>query len=136
MTAKSQTHNYKDFFDMSKSKFRHELFKGFTPYFTKQLFALTTFLQVDAFYKQLIRKAFSIQDDQRITGFKMMLCSFMICLTTTACVMPFDNVKTYLQKYNLEVVGDKRVEDTKEKMNIPRAFQKNLFNQRNFRVFL
>lgn len=78
MTAKAQTHNYKDFFDMSKTKFRHELFKGFTPYFTKQLFALTTFLQVDAFYKQLIRKVFSIQDDQRITGFKMMLCSFMI----------------------------------------------------------
>lgn len=38
--------------------------------------------------------------------------------------MPFDNVKTYLQKYNLEVVGDKRVEDTKEKMNIPRAFKR------------
>ena len=124
MTAKAKTHNYKDFFDMSRSKFGREIFKGFTPYFTKQLFALTTFLQVDAFYKKLIRRTFSIPDDKLISGYKIMLWSFLIWLTTTVIVMPFDNIKTYLQKYNLEVIGDKRIEDTKEKMNIPRAFQR------------
>lgn len=121
MTAKAKSGNYADFYNMCRTKMRTELFRGFSPYFTKQLVAWTTFLQVDAFYKRLVRRIFSIPDDQMITGLKMALCSFMICCSTIMIVMPFDNIKTYLQKYNLEVVDKKIVGQTKEKLGLKDA---------------
>ena len=38
--------------------------------------------------------------------------------------MPFDNIKTYLQKYNLEIVGDKKIENVKESLNIKQAISR------------
>ena len=124
MTSKYSTSNYRDFYNMSKSKLRVELFKGFTPYFTKQVVAWTTFLQADAFYKSQIRRIFEIQDKEMIKGMKFVLCTMLISMTTILIVMPFDNIKTYLQKYNLEVVEGRKVEKQRKHISIPSAIKR------------
>ena len=124
MTSKYSSSNYRDFYNMSKSKLRTELFKGFTPYFIKQVVAWTTFLQADAFYKNQIRKIFSIPDKEMITGYKFVLCGVLISITTIFFVMPFDNIKTYLQKYNLEVVDGRKVEKSKNHISILSSIKK------------
>ena len=53
-----------------------------------------------------------------------MLCSGLICWSTILVVMPFDNIKTYLQQYNLEVVGNKKIENPKETLNIRQAVKR------------
>mmetsp|Transcript_41285 Transcript_41285/g.47594 ORF Transcript_41285/g.47594 Transcript_41285/m.47594 type:complete len:166 (+) Transcript_41285:192-689(+) len=82
MTSKYSNKNYSDFYHMSKSKLRVELFKGFSPYFTKQVVAWTTFLQSDAFYKRQMRRIFKIDEKEMITGYKLALCTLMISCTT------------------------------------------------------
>lgn len=124
MTSKFSTSNYRDFYNMSKTKLRTEMFKGFTPYFTKQIVAWTTFLQADTFYKNQVRKLFDIKDNEMITGYKFALCTALISMTTIFCVMPFDNIKTFLQKYNLEVIDGRKTEKLKNKVNIPTAIRK------------
>ena len=124
MTSKFASSNYKDFYNMSKMKLRTELFKGFAPYFLKQTVAWTTFLQADAFYKNQVRKYFEIKDKDMITGYKFALWSLMISMTTIFCVMPFDNIKTYLQKYNLELIDGKKVEKSKSHISITTAIRK------------
>lgn len=124
MTSKFSKNNYADFYNMSKSKFRTELFKGLTPYFSKQIVAWTTFLQADAFYKNKFRKIYGIHDKNMITGYRLALCSFCISLTTILCVMPFDNIKTHLQKHNLELIDGKKVEKASSKIGIPTAIKR------------
>lgn len=107
MTSKFGSENYKDFFNMSKSKLRTELFKGYSPYVLKQWVSWTIFLQADQFYKNRIRSFFKIPDHEMVFGFKLALSSLLTSLTTVCAVMPFDNIKTFLQKHNLELKDGK-----------------------------
>ena len=118
MTSKFENQNYRDFFNMSRSKLRTELFKGYTPYVVKQCVSWTVFLQADQFYKNRMRAFFKIKDDKMVTGWKLALCSFMTSLTTVGSVMPFDNIKTFLQKHNLTLRDGKRVEANATQLRI------------------
>lgn len=82
MTSHQSNQNYKDFYEMSKSKLRTELFKGYTPYFTKQVVSWTAFLQSDTFYKTQVRKFYDIPDDKMISGYKLVLTTMMVSCTT------------------------------------------------------
>jgi hypothetical protein len=78
MTSKFANKNYVDFYHMSKSKLRTELFRGYTPYFLKQIVSWTAFLEADAFYKSQVRMIFKIPDDDMILGWKLALCTALI----------------------------------------------------------
>lgn len=125
MTSKFSNRNYKDFYNMSKSRLRTELFRGYTPYVTKQIVSWTAFLQADTFYKGLIRNYYKVPEDQMILGWKLALCTLMVSSTTIFCVMPFDNIKTYLQKHNIELKDGKRIESERP-LNILSAI-KNIY---------
>lgn len=118
MTSKFSNKNYSDFYHMVKSRLRTELFRGYTPYFTKQIVSWTAFLQADTFYKSQIRRIFEVPDDKMILGWKLALCTLLVSSTTIMCVIPFDNIKTFLQKHNLEVKGDKKVQKGVHDLNI------------------
>lgn len=121
MTSKDNKGNYKDFLEMMKGKRRAEIFKGFSTYFTRQLVAWTAFLQSDVFVKAKIRKLYGIRDDEMISGYKLVVASFIISWMTISCTMPFDNIKTYLQKYHLMKVQGSNVEVNNNLRNIPKA---------------
>ena len=82
MTSKFANKNYMDFYHMNKSKLRTELFRGYTPYFLKQIVAWTAFLEADAFYKSQIRRIFKVPDKEMILGWKLALCTLLISCTT------------------------------------------------------
>jgi hypothetical protein len=73
MTSQQSKKNYGDFYKMlSKSKLHKEIFKGYTPYLTRQMVAWTTFLQADTFIKNQVRKFYKIPDDQMIKGARLL----------------------------------------------------------------
>jgi hypothetical protein len=82
MTSKFANKNYMDFYHMSKSKLRTELFRGYTPYFLKQIVAWTAFLEADAFYKSQIRLIFKVPDKEMLLGWKLAFCTLLISCTT------------------------------------------------------
>jgi len=125
MTSKSTQKNYGAFYKMiSQSNIRKELFKGYTPYLTRQLVIWTSFLQADAYIKGKVRLYYNIPQDQMIKGAKLLFCSAFVSFVTIVSAMPFDNIKTFLQKYNIEknsiAVGDM----VKKEANIPMAIRK------------
>ena len=77
-TSNFKHNNYYDFYNMSRSKMRYEYFKGFSPYLVRQMVAWGSFLQIDIFVKTQIRKFYGLRDDQMITGYKLVLSSFLI----------------------------------------------------------
>lgn len=134
MTSKFQNKNYTDFYQMSKSKLRTELFRGYTPYVLKQCVSWTALLQADQFYKNQMRKFYRIPKDQMILGWKLAACSALTSMTTVLCIMPFDNVKTFLQKHNLEMKDGSKVEMNKHQLNIRGAF-KGIYEKRGLLGF-
>lgn len=73
MTSKFANKNYTDFYNMIRHRLRTELFRGYTPYFTKQIVSWTAFLQADTFYKSQIRQIFDVPEDKMILGWKLAL---------------------------------------------------------------
>jgi hypothetical protein len=123
MTSQSTKKNYADFYQMIKSNIGKELFKGYTPYLVRQVTAWTVLLQSDAYYKTKIRKFYNIRDDEMVTGWKLLLCTIMVSATTIICAMPFDNIKTFLQKHTLEMRPDGETGNKIEKVNIKSAIK-------------
>ncbi|CAI2373072.1 unnamed protein product [Moneuplotes crassus] len=103
MTSQNTKSNYSDFLKTIKGNVRKELFKGFTPYFARQIVAWTSLLLSDAFFKSKVRKYWQIPKDEMITGYKLLLCTFSVTCTTILVAMPFDNIKTYIQKNMKEI---------------------------------
>lgn len=128
MTSKSTKKNYADFYETIKNNIGKELFKGYTPYFVRQVTAWTVLLQSDAYYKTQIRKYYNIRNDEMVTGYKLMLCTLMVTATTIICAMPFDNIKTYLQKHTIEMRPDGDTHKKVEKVNIKTAV-KNIYER-------
>jgi ribosomal protein S17E len=123
MTSNHTKKNYGEFFGMLKqSNLRTELFKGYTPYLTRQLVIWTSFLQADTFVKNQVRKYYNIPPEQMIRGAKLLFCSAFVATCTIVSAMPFDNIKTFLQKYNLE--SSQKGELVKKEANIPMAIKK------------
>jgi solute carrier family 25 carnitine/acylcarnitine transporter 20/29 len=75
-----------------------ELFRGFIPLLTRQSVAWVSFLQADLHIKKLIRRHYRIPDDQNIPSRYLMVASFFVSLINVICVMPFDAMKTMMQK--------------------------------------
>mmetsp|Transcript_28462 Transcript_28462/g.28240 ORF Transcript_28462/g.28240 Transcript_28462/m.28240 type:complete len:289 (+) Transcript_28462:6-872(+) len=134
MTSKFGDSNYRDFFDMIKTKARKELFKGYSPYILKQCVSWTIFLQADQFYKYRIRNLFKIPDEKMITGWKLGICSLLTSFTTVLSVMPFDNIKTYLQKHNIELKDGSRVKTNENQFTVRNAI-KGIYAKRGIRGF-
>lgn len=134
MTSKFGNSNYKDFYNMIRHKARKELFKGYTPYVLKQCVSWTVFLQADQFYKSRMRSYYKIPDDKMILGWKLAFCSLMTSITTIFSVMPFDNIKTYLQKHNIEMKDGKRVESSAVQNTIRNAI-KGIYSKRGLKGF-
>jgi len=84
MTSQNNQKNYTDFLNIIRHNLRQELFKGFTPYFTRQIVAWTTLLMSDTFYKNQMRKFYKIPDEQMVTGYKLLLCT--LCVTGTTII--------------------------------------------------
>jgi hypothetical protein len=87
-----------EFFRTYKGTLGKELFRGFTPLFTRQAISWTVFLQTDFFVKQTIRKAYTITPEQAIPTKLLLPASLCVALINTAIVMPFDCVKTHMEK--------------------------------------
>jgi hypothetical protein len=87
-----------EFFRTYKGTLGKELFRGFTPLFTRQAISWTVFLQTDFFVKQTIRKAYTITHEQAIPTKLLLPASLCVALINTAIVMPFDCVKTHMEK--------------------------------------
>ena len=124
MTSQSNKQNYSDFYKTIKSNWRQELFKGYTPFFTKQIVAWTSLLMSDTFYKNQVRKVFKIPEDKPITGLKLFLCTVLVTATTILVAMPFDNIKTFLQKNSTEMRPDGNVKKEVGKIKIKDAIQR------------
>lgn len=133
MTSKFGNSNYRDFFNMIKNKARKELFRGYTPYVLKQCVSWTVFLQADQFYKNRMRSWFEIPDEKMVMGWKLACSSLLTSMTTIFSVMPFDNIKTYLQKHNIELKDGKRVESNSNN-TISNAI-KGIYERRGLRGF-
>ncbi|CAI2367143.1 unnamed protein product [Moneuplotes crassus] len=134
MTSKFSDSNYKDFFTMIKSRARKEIFKGYSPYILKQCVSWTVFLQADQFYKNRMRSMFNIHERRMITGWKLAACGLMTSLTTVFSIMPFDNIKTFLQKHNIEVKDGHRVKCNENQFTIKNAV-KGIYAKRGIRGF-
>ena len=108
MTSRKNRSNYSDFIKIFRKNMLNELFKGFWPYFSRQVISWTMWLQADTFFKNQIRKFYKIPEDDMITGWKLGLCTVLVSFATITVAMPFDSVKTYLEKhYNSIQVGKK-----------------------------
>ena len=55
-------------------------------------------MQADLFIKKLIRRHFEIPENQNIPSRYLMVGSFFVSLINVMCVMPFDAMKTMMQK--------------------------------------
>ena len=68
--------------------------------FLRQTMAWTVFLQSDLYVKQLIRKRMNISDKDEIPTRLLVPASVFVAFMNTCLVMPFDCVKTHLEKVN------------------------------------
>ena len=60
--------------------------------------AWVSFLQADLFVKKMIRIKMNIPADQNIPSRYLVAGSFLVSLINVMCVMPFDAMKTMMQK--------------------------------------
>jgi hypothetical protein len=91
------------------------LFRGFVPLLTRQSVAWVSFLQADLFIKKRIRSYYNIPADQNIPSKYLLIASFFISLFNVMCVMPFDAMKTMMQKVKpTQTLGDTVLEVWRE----------------------
>jgi hypothetical protein len=76
----------------------HELFRGFGPLFARQSVTWTVFLQIDLAVKKAIRKHYNYGEKQQIPLRQLLPASIIITLFNTTLVLPFDCVKTHMEK--------------------------------------
>lgn len=89
---------YRDFLASNRGRLRKELFRGFTPLFMRSLLSWSAFLQTDLFVKQTLRRVYGIKNDEEIPTRLLVPGSLCVALVNTAFVMPFDCVKTHMEK--------------------------------------
>lgn len=66
--------------------------------FMRQTIAWTLFLQLDLFVKTTLRRVYKIPDAQEISTRLLIPASVAVALMSTFIVMPFDCVKTQMEK--------------------------------------
>ena len=78
----------------------HELFRGFVPLISRQSVAWISFLEADYYVKKYIRWKYHINQYDNIPAKYLMVGSLFVSLFNVLCVMPFDALKTMMQKSN------------------------------------
>lgn len=64
----------------------------------RQTLNWTVFLQTDLFVKSWIRSYLNLQDSETISPYYLLPASSIVALVNTSLVMPFDCVKTHMEK--------------------------------------
>ncbi|CDW73269.1 UNKNOWN [Stylonychia lemnae] len=90
--------SYQQFFKIIKGNAFHELFRGFTPLFMRQSVSWMVFLQTDHLLKSQIRRIWNIKESERIPTKFLMMSSLIVAMVNTTIIMPFDCVKTHMEK--------------------------------------
>ena len=78
-----------------------ELFRGYLPLFTRQCVAWVTFLVADSKMKSTLRLYLDIPQTERIPSSYLVPGSIVVAICNTLLIMPFDSMKTHLQRENL-----------------------------------
>jgi len=89
---------YGNFYNKISGNFLKELYRGFTPLFIRQSLAMTIFLLTDLFLKTKIRKHLNLREDEKIKSRYLIPASILIALINCGFAMPFDVLKTQLEK--------------------------------------
>eukprot|EP00347_Sterkiella_histriomuscorum_P001661 403371157 len=90
--------SYKQFFQNNQHHLMKELFRGFGPLFARQSMAWTVFLQSDLLVRTTIRKVMKYDEKEQIPSKFLVPASIIVALLNTTLVMPFDCVKTHMEK--------------------------------------
>jgi len=98
MTEKGGRHGYKGFYSSSQTHLLQEIFRGFTPLFSRQIVAWVSFLQADLAVKTFLRRSLNIQPGEAIPSKYLLPGSFCVAAANTLAVMPFDALKTWMQR--------------------------------------
>ena len=64
----------------------------------RSLLSWSAFLQTDLFVKQTLRRVYGIRSDEEVPVKLLVPGSLCVALANTAFVMPFDCVKTHMEK--------------------------------------
>jgi len=64
----------------------------------RSLLSWSAFLQTDLFVKQTLRRVYGIRSDEEVPTRLLVPGSLCVALVNTAFVMPFDCVKTHMEK--------------------------------------
>lgn len=97
MTQKTHV-SYYQFYHKIRANFWVEIYRGLTPIFLKNAFTLTVLLQSDHFVKLKLRQKFGIKKEEQIPLKLLLPGSLLVALVNSAIVMPFEVVKTQLEK--------------------------------------
>lgn len=81
-----------------------ELFRGFTPLLLRQSVAWVLWMEMDQIMKTILRKKLNLERTEKIPNKYLLAGSFFVALTGTLVIMPFDAIKTNLQKADLTVL--------------------------------
>jgi hypothetical protein len=84
-----------------------ELFRGFTPLLLRQSIAWVLWMEMDQVMKTVLRSRLKIERTEKIPNYYLLAGSFVVALTGTIVIMPFDSIKTNLQKADLSVLTQK-----------------------------
>lgn len=74
------------------------LFKGYIPLLTRQTVAWVAFLQADQLMKTTLRNHLGLKVTETIPYHYIVPGSCAVAVVSTLCIMPFDSVKTHMQK--------------------------------------
>ncbi len=100
MTSDKANRSVLKFFSENKSHVFQELFRGFKACFLRQVVTWSTFSVADAFFKKKARELTNKKEKEALDFPSLMGVSLLVGAVNTAAVMPFDFVKTQLQKQN------------------------------------
>ena len=100
MTQKTANESYLNFFRSIRGNAFNELFRGYTMLLIRTSLNWTVFLQTDLFVKSQIRSALSLRSDEEISSWYLIPASSIVAIANTSLVMPFDCVKTHMEKVN------------------------------------
>mmetsp|Transcript_43376 Transcript_43376/g.57425 ORF Transcript_43376/g.57425 Transcript_43376/m.57425 type:complete len:91 (+) Transcript_43376:247-519(+) len=84
-----------------------EMFRGYLPLFTRQCVAWVCFLTADSKMKSTLRGYLGLDQTERIPQAYIVPGSFVVAVCSTLAIMPFDSMKTHMQRENLTALSSR-----------------------------
>lgn len=100
-------HNFQTETETRSNSLLRELFRGYFPLFTRQCVAWVSFLWADQFMKTTLRAHFNLQQTEKLPRLPLTIGSITVAVFSTLVIMPFDSMKTHMQKANLTAMTQK-----------------------------